>query len=457
MLNISHVNNIYNTNTKNNMCVNKHVSTSLDAVSAPALEKVSPETLQAYHPSFSGLLGKNGEISNRRSLSFISKQLDKETAAKLKELKKSGILDDTSSNDGSSVLENLYKIAKEPRIQGLDNTVILTETINALYNPESITQKFGDLPDEVIAPIEQDTGEAVPEEAKHVLSNCCVAASIEYKLASKKPAEFARFAAGLSSENYSVAKKIKLSDIDQSISTSIRNLREFNTDSNVSSWDDVEINITPDRNAIIRARVQQSYRDKGERSSVDVLMQSALLNLGSQASYNSITDERAGTLNPDRYGLNDYEKNFVENVVFEKPAVSLVYQNINADGKLDGYNCPLETTKQHILDSLNLGESVIAGCTYLDDNKQVVGGHEITIVGYTKDENGAEYFICNDTDDEIDQKVQISADELIPLIHHAGIPKEVLGEDVSIDPWRDLLDNLQEQFKENNNSYNSAA
>ena len=58
-----------------------------------------------------------------------------------------------------------------------------------------------------------------------------------------------------------------------------------------------------DTPAIVRARVQSSYKDPNERSCVDALIQSALLNLGSQHTYDALTDERTGNpeLQPSMY------------------------------------------------------------------------------------------------------------------------------------------------------------
>ncbi len=404
----------------------------------------SSANLQAYHPSFSKKQNKTIESQVKE----IASLLDNDSKTKLKELNKKGILSNNDSNDGSTVLENLYKIATEPRIQGLDKSVILKEVIKALDNPYSITQKFGDIPEQAVQEIKEQTGEEVPESAKHIASSSCVVASMEYNLASKNPAEFVRFAEGLSSENYSVSKKIKMSDITDNTASGLWLLREFNTDRQISNWDDVNINIKPDRNAIVRARMQTTYKDPNERSCVDVLIQSALLNLGSQHTYDSITDERTGKFNNDKSGLTDFEKNFVEEVVFATPKISVVYQDIDENGKLAGYNCEPSETKQHILKSLDLGHNVIIGYTHLDSENKVDGGHEITIIDYQQDENGSGFFICNDTDDNLDEPIKIEEDKLLKLIHHAGIPKEALSEqDVVVEPWREILDEFQNMLK----------
>ena len=451
MLEISRINNISNIN---NLSLPKKANVNNNAVvSLPLnLKRVDSETIKAYHSNFNTSFGKDKIVSKHKQMSAVMKKLDKNTASLLKDLDKNVILDDKNSNDGTSVLENLYKIAQQPRINGLNESVILSEVINAISNPESITQTFGDIPENTIPAIEQATGSALPENAKNVASSCCVVASIEYNLASKKPAEFVRLVQGLSSQNYSVSKKVKLSDIDSSPSTAIKKLREFNAENKISAWDNVEINIKPDRNAIIRARVQQSYKDPGERSCIDVLVQSALLNLGSQNSYDTLTDIRTGQLNSDNKGLNDYEKNFVENIIFEKPKISIVYQNLDVNGKLIGYNCPNNVLKNHLLNSLNMGENVIIGITHFDNDGIVDGGHEITVVDYALDQNGKGFFICNDTDDGINKRVPIQEEKLLPIIHHAGISPEALGEDIVVEQWREILDAFQESLLNNNNN-----
>ncbi len=413
-------------------------------------KKPSSENYKAYYLSF-GKAGKKEENITNSQLKALNGYLDKESKLMLDSLNKKGILNDNSSNDGSTVMDNLIKIAKEPRIQGLDKGIIIKEVIKALDNPFSITQKFGDIPIEVANQIKSETGMDVP--TSPIFSSSCVAASMEFNLASRKPAEFARFAEGLSSKNYSVNKNIKLSDISDGFASSIWMLREFNSDYKIApNWNDVSVNIKPDRNAIVRARVQTSYKDEKERSCVDVLIQSAILNLCSQSTYNALTDERTGKFNPDNAGLTDFEKTFGEQILFERPIISVVYQNLDENGYLTGYNCEREETKQHILKSLESGHNVIIGYTHLDENNKVDGGHEITVIGYEQDKNGNGYFVCNDTDDDLNESVKISEDKLLPLIHHAGISKDSLNEnDVVVETWREIVNDFQEMIKKERN------
>ncbi len=450
MLNISKISNNIQI-TPNKISLKKERNVNAGVTSTPAdFKEYNANNLKAYHPSFTAK--SINTQTEKIQLKTIKSKLDIKTQETLNKLEANGILTNKDSNDGSSVLDNLYKIATEPRIRGLNDKQILSEVIQSLDNPHSITQKFGDIPNNVAQEIAQETGKDFPTKALNVVSSSCVVASMEFNLASRKPAEFARFAAGLSGQDYSVDKKVKMSEISSGIADGLWRLREFNTEHTIDkNWEDVTIKIKPDRNAIVRARVQTSYRDKGERSVTDVLIQSALLNLASQNTYNALTDERTGKFNADNTGLTDMEKTFAEQIVFESPKLSVTYQQLDENGVLIGYNCEPYETRNHILKSLELGQNVIIGYTHLDENKKVNGGHEITIIGYEQDENGNGYFICNDTDDEIDSAIKISEEKLLPLIHHAGITKEALSsDDIIVEPWREFLDLFQQELKSEN-------
>lgn len=456
MLNVLNINpHLYNNNVTKAKNEKSVTQPSFEkSLNISELKQVNADNLKAYIPSFCAV-NKNGLPSDKEQLRTLKLKLkaDKNSQLLLNKLERNGLLYDNNSNDGSSVLNNLYKIATQPRIRGLSDTQIISEVLTALNNPSSITQKFGDIPDNVANEIENETGTPFPQSAKNVVSSTCVVASMEFNLASRHPAEFTRFAEGLSGKNYSVDKNIKLSSFSDGFATKLWKLREFNSDYSIASnWEDVSIKVKPDRNAIVRARIQSSYKDKGERSCIDVLIQSALLNLGSQHTYDSLIDERSGKFNNDKSGLTDFEKNFVEEVLFEKPKISVVYQNIDEEGILQGYNCEPHETKQHILKSLEKGQNVIIGYTHLTEENKVDGGHEITIIGHEEDENGNGYFLCNDTDDDIDTPIKYKEDVLLPLIHHAGISMDALNsEDVIVESWREILDMFQAVLKEERN------
>ena len=76
-------------------------------------------------------------VSNEEKQKYnnLQKMLDRHSKKALDALLKKGILLNADSNDNSTVLDNLHKIANTPRANGLNNLVTLKETINTLNNP----------------------------------------------------------------------------------------------------------------------------------------------------------------------------------------------------------------------------------------------------------------------------------------------------------------------------------
>ena len=461
---VTNFNNIYNAgpvtkktvtepsfNTKNTSAINFHYSDRNINLKAPV-------SFGAYN-----LIRTNLNSTEQEMYKNVLSNLPSAQRPQLETLLRKGILLDSKSNDNSTVLENLNKIIEEKRAIGLDKRVVLSELVNTISNPFVITQKFGNIPDKELQNILNNPGKYVPKEGsaiqkydesiRNVHSAACVAASIEFDLASKQPAEFARIANGLTSEKISATKRLKMSDISPRWTEATWFLKEFNSDYKRIGWDEVEINMQPDRNAIVRARIQMTDKDPNERSLIDVLMQSTFMQIGSQQTYNSLTDTRTGKFNTDNTGLTDIEKSFAETVATGKNKCSVTYQQLDENGFITGYECGLENMKKHIIDSLNQGENVIVGYTQQDDTGKVINGHEITIVKLEKDKNGKEVFVCNDTDDESDLPVRYYVDDLIPSIHHAGLSKYVIDNNAdfeqpkyeAIDYYKSLLDK-----KENN-------
>lgn len=394
-----------------------------------------------------GLSGKEQKVYSK-----IVSMLPKNQRPQMDYLLKKGILLNSNSNDNSTVLDNMSKIAQENRFAGLDKGVILSELVNTLSNPFVITQKFGNIPDKQLTDIIKNSNSYLPQEnspvtqydenIRNVRSSDCVAASIEFDLASKQPAEFARIAAGLTSEKMSAEKNISVGTLAPNLVEALWLLKEFNSDYKMNNWENLSVVMKPDRNAIVRARIQMTDKDPNERSLIDVLMQSTFMNIGSQKTYNSLTDERTGKYNPDKTGLTDIEKSFAEAISTGKNNCLVTYQKINDDGMITGYECDMATMKKQIVDALNMGENVIIGYTQQDETNKVVNGHEITIVSLEKDKDGKEVFVCNDTDDESDAPVKYYVEDLLPAIHHAGLPKEVLKDDSSYNKpvWYEYMD-----------------
>jgi len=409
----------------------------------------------------------------------VYNSLNKNDKQKLDALLKTGRLLDKNSNDGSSTLDNLFRMAGNERIRGLDRNVILSETVSILHNPFVITQKFGTIPqqyqNEVISyengyinshsPASttstnllqkylqppQRQHQEISAEDLNVKSNCCVAASIEFCIAHRTPAEFARMAEQLSSDKMSITKTINPNAVAINTIDSIWLLNEFATKHQFKDWNNVTVELNPDRNAIIRARVQNSYKKSGERSPIDVLMQSMIMNIGSQQTYNTLTDQRTGKFNKDPEGLTNIEKNYAECLTTGTNHILVTYQIMDDDLKLTGYECSFDEMKQQLADTLNLGQNVIVGYTYFDNNNKCIGGHEITIIGIEKDTKGVEYFICKDTDNPTPAPIKYKVNEFLPKIHHAGLPKQVLKENVEfVDAWVEVLN----QFKAMRNQLN---
>ena len=385
----------------------------------------------------------------------LSNELDLDHRRKLEFALKTGQLLKDNSNDKSTVLDNLHKILKEERDPGLDKINILNECLDILANPYVITQTAEDIPPEyqrqvigLITGLSENPQEIAQAkwELQNLHTGTCPAASIEFDLATKHTAEFFRMVEGLTSPKNEVVKTIKMDNLSEKSSDAIWLLTKFKTPHKMLNFDTALVLLKPDKDAIIRARIQNQYRDKGERSMIDVLMQSTLMQLGSQQTYNSLTDKRApNAWTQEDGGLIDFEKTYVESVVEDKNTTSVTYQKVDENGRLKGYEKDFGTIKKELLDTLKMGHNIIIGYTWPDpENDNRLAGHEITIVGYKVNSNGEGVFICQDSDDEISAPIEMSEKFLLPKIHHAGLPDEIASRDTKYeDSWKIGLDEFQ--------------
>lgn len=397
-------------------------------------------------PSFKGTAA---ELNVRTSLStkeekneynYLTKHLDKDDRKLLNQLLKNGTLLKNDSNDKSTTLENLYKIASTPRAEGMNGDILLKHTVRTIADPFTITQRFGDIPEEykpaVIDNLTNSSKNLIERkladyDLTDLFSGCCVAASEEFNLASRNPAEFARFAEGLSSPQMAVKKTIKLDSLSEKSLDAVWLLNAFAIPYEAKDFNTATLTIAPDKNAIIRENIQEHHQDELERSPIDVLMQSTFMNIGSQQSYNTLNDRRGGKFSNEDRGLIDFEKTFMESVIEDKNITSVTYQKVDEDQRVVGYEADYETVKNQLLETLNSGKNIIIGYTMTDENNKITGGHEITIVGAKTDEHGNVSFICNDTDDDNPLPVEYPASYIIPKIHHAGIPTEIASKNMS--------------------------
>lgn len=394
----------------------------------------SSENLKAY--TTTGIKSSLKSDDVRTKYSNVSALLEPETRVVMTKLLKSGILLNNNSNDGSTVLDNLNKIATEPRLKGLSAKTLVNEAINTIANPGVITQKFGDIPDSVANAVlrHPDLGIRTKEEMDvDRASSCCEAASLEYNIALTQPAEFVRMAEGLSSEDYAVVKSMKLSDIAPNRDDALWMLGQFKLPCKMEDDDNLQVLISPDRNAMIRARVQTSYQDKGERSSIDVLMQSAIMNVGCQQSYNSLNDTKATSLGGDNQGLLPLEASFTASVFSDEERETIIYMGLKDDGSIeDERACDYKTMASNIISSIEQGKPVIAGFITTDFEGKVNGGHAITIIGAGEGLAGELVFVCNDTQNGSDEPSYIAADYLLPKLHHANFAKDIVQQENKI-------------------------
>lgn len=397
---------------------------------------------------------------DKKKYKEISEVLNGKYKKKLDYALKSGILLKNDSDDRSSVLDNLHKILKEERDPGLDGRTILKECLDIINNPYVITQTCEDIPDEykteilgLVTNLSEDMNEL--QEANFELDNMhtgtCPTASIEFDLATKQPAEFFRIVEGLTSPKNQAVKIVDsdaLSDKTENVNWL---LNKFKTPHQFVGKDKAVVLLKPDKNALIRARIQNNHRDKGERSIIDVLMQSTMMQLGSQQTYDSLLDKRApNAWTSDTGGLIEFEKTYVESVMRNKNTVSVIYQKVDENGRLAGYEKDFQTIKNELLETLNRGLNVIIGYTWPDpENDNKLSGHEITIVGYKTKPNGEGVFICQDSDDNIDKPIEMEESFLLKSIHHAGLPEDIAMRDFDYEEsWQVGLRDFENYNKE---------
>ncbi len=372
----------------------------------------------------------------------LIRALPHKNAIELENLRSNGILNNRKSNDKSSTFDNLYKIYKTQRAEGFNNIEVLTQTISHLNNPYLISQKSDN---SVTNYLEAVFSPQTPFLGKDN-SSTCTAACIEFDLASQEPAEFTRFVEGLTSPELKVEKTIDLDNLADKTLDAIWLLNTFDTEHTESGFNKAKITLRPDEMVLLKIRLNnKTPKAITQRNNIDTVLQSTFMNLGSQQSYNSLTDKRDGKFNVTERGLIEFEKTFVESIVRNKNIISVNYQKINEHGQIADYETDFETIKQQLLDTLSLKENIILGVT----NRTLSGklkGHEIVLTGARTNLDGKTDFLCYNSD--IDNKTPVTYPEeyIIPRIHHAGLPREVVLKNMVFkDGWIIGLENYKTQ------------
>ncbi len=367
-----------------------------------------------------GYEGSELNTEDRAKFEKIAGVLPSKNLVELENLRKHGILTNKKSNDKTSTLDNLYKILTTDRAAGFDSVTLLTETIGHLNNPYLISQKSDNSVTSYLEAIFSPKTPVLNDKN----SSTCTAACIEFDLARQEPAEFTRFVEGLTSPALAVEKTIDLENLADKTLDAIWLLNIFEIPHEETNFDKIKLTLKPDDMVMLKIGLNKK-NPSGQRNNIDTILQSTFMNVGSQQSYNSLTDRRTGNFNVTERGLIEYEKTFVESVVRNKNIISVNYQKINSEGEITGYAADFQTIKSQLLDTLNLGENIVAGITQ-KTKKGKLRGHEIVITGAHTGEDGKTEFICYNSDLDKTTPVTYSEDYLLPKIHHAGIPKEVV-------------------------------
>lgn len=371
-------------------------------------------------------------LNDKEKISYakIYDSLDKEMKTKLDNCLNSGKLLQTEPNSKRTVLDSLYKILTVPRTANISNIKILNECINILDNPLIITQITEDIPDDYIESVAENIyrHQTLRDGAKHsknmqrkIIENkddkliriknelkdrgvgTCVAASIEFYLASKHPAEFVRIVEGLTSQKREVKKYLDCRKANLTGDT----IEYFNTNYKVKNGF-LEISLRADENAYFLAEMQEEYQDNFERTTVDILMQSLCFQIASGNTYNSITDTFYN-IDKEYGGLCDFEEQYVLQILTGNNVVNIDFTAID-----ENMNILFQTDKnkieKYLDDALEKGKYIIIGIDNVYYGNAYDDGHEITIIGKTKSLDGNEYYICKDTGLEFARPVLINKD-----------------------------------------------
>lgn len=393
------------------------------------------------------------KVQQQQMLETLKQQLAPQELTYLNRIINNGKLFDTQSEDGRSTLHHLHQIANTPRAKGLNNKAILTETLRVLAHPESISQRFSPLS----SPIQQhlinyyNSGKGpklkqpVTPESFMDHSATCVSSSVMYTLFDKQPAEAVRHICGLTSPQQGFWEAASAYDISpDNPYLANQKLKEYGVPGQQVDANNFMVWVSLPYTGLVRGINQQNYRTPDSQGVVESVYQSALTKLAAY-NYEPGLGTRVlpdGSLDADP-GIEADRKTLMESVMKDNPAnigpvAQVEYQVTAADTQnepyLMGYTRPFEKTLGDLTRSLDLGSHVIIGIVDTDKDQESQGRlnlkHEVTLVGYKRNpQTGDVTFKIADSDDGIPRLIEKNAKELIPQIHHAGLPM-VLGRTV---------------------------
>jgi hypothetical protein len=380
----------------------------------------------------------------------VYKALNPFNRAQLKTLLSLGVLQNTKSEGAHSALFQLYAMLTTRRAQGYEAKALVNETVDILNRPYAITQKFAPLSEDAIQKIllarnypESNRAGVLPPsklltrtDLNVEESGTCVASSVMYYMADREPAELARHLNELTSPLNAFFKRVRFDAISpENPSQALNMLQENKIPYQISGPGEATIKVNLPPAGALRAKDgQHAPMDHRYRNAIETAYQSAMTFLVCNGYDPAIDKEDAGLDEENRKGLTEQQKSLLESIVQGNGGVqSVTYQAVDnkmnpAPGEennsyLFGYQRPFEQTTNDILQSLKMKEPVIVGTTDTDETGAIVTGHEITITGAYNDASDHQLkFVVADSDDNKPDLVVKSARELIPTIHHAGLP-----------------------------------
>jgi len=412
--------------------------------------------------------GKVFKLSPKEQVKYniVFNGLSTEYQKKLSKVLKLGKLTEDKSQK-LTVLDSLHKIFTTQRIKGLDNVKLTQECIDILENPNIITQLAEDIPEKFLEdaaqryynsvdkrelnantqnwlnknkrtktkntnkPTINEKMEYIKDElrSRWALSTCA-AASLEYDLATKRPAEFFKLVEKLTSnKDNNIEKTIYVEhEVPTNTTPPLILMRDDYPNQLENDLKDTQtiiteetISIKADTEAYYLARIQNNYKNKNERSMIDIIVQSMIMNLGTDDNYNSLTDLiycDDDDFKLGNSGLYNYETSYAKGVLFNKNNELNIYSIELENGSIIKLQSK-SSIKEELMEHLKKGENIVIG--YIQKDHSI---HEITIIGHTTNDNGEGFFICQDSCQEDAKPAIYSENFIISNIEHAIYEKD---------------------------------
>lgn len=401
----------------------------------------------------------NEPLSDRISMYLtLRDSLSVQGVARLRHLLASGRLTRfQNSQDGRNTLAHLYNIMTTPRAkdkygQSLDPVIIVEDFLRLSDNIQSITQPFQQLTNLNAAKLldfyNNDpkspyfNRKLTRSDVEVAHSATCVSASMmasmigEHDDLKHRPqvdylAEFTRQLEGLTSEHRQFTKKVNRQVLCPSDPAKAEEVvQSYGLKAKPLNNQEFLIVVDLPEDAVIRGiNAQQNYR-KGSQGVTESVVQSAYTALVDPNYVPGLDHRVTNGKIEDIPGIEADRKQLLESITVGKPIVSIQYQFTAVDRPdgapyLVGYTRSFPDTLNDILTSLQLGKKPIVGIVWTDENGptqgRIPGGHEFLIVD-AEQRKGEWFFKIFDSDDGDPNAVWRSAREIIPRIHHVGLP-----------------------------------